>query len=206
MRITYLLALLAGSAMLVGGCVMEPAGAKAERDRLARAGLPYAAPWETRQLPELPAQVDWPDVLRRALLANGELEVAYLDWKSAMAGIQISGQWPNAGVALGYEYMFTKEKVKGWNRSTLLAGLDPSMNVQLPAKAAQAAKVAYQEVRAKAERFRAAKVDLQRKVLLAYHDWALLAEKDPFLANIRGEERFKQLMERVKYEWEHFEV
>jgi serine/threonine protein kinase/tetratricopeptide (TPR) repeat protein len=31
-------------------------------------------------------------------------------------------------------------------------------------------------------------------------------ERDPFLDNIRGEERFKKLMERVKYEWEHFEV
>jgi eukaryotic-like serine/threonine-protein kinase len=31
-------------------------------------------------------------------------------------------------------------------------------------------------------------------------------ERDPYLANIRGEERFKKLLERVKYEWEHFEV
>jgi hypothetical protein len=31
-------------------------------------------------------------------------------------------------------------------------------------------------------------------------------ELDPFLDNIRGEERFMKLMERVKYEWEHFEV
>ena len=31
-------------------------------------------------------------------------------------------------------------------------------------------------------------------------------EVDPFLDNIRGEERFKKLMERVKYEWEHFEA
>ncbi|MFH1446116.1 MAG: protein kinase [Chloroflexota bacterium] len=31
-------------------------------------------------------------------------------------------------------------------------------------------------------------------------------EKDPFLDSIRGEEQFKNLMERVKYEWEHFEV
>jgi non-specific serine/threonine protein kinase len=37
-------------------------------------------------------------------------------------------------------------------------------------------------------------------------NWPLLAEKDPWLANIRGEPRFKKLMERVKYEWEHFEV
>jgi non-specific serine/threonine protein kinase len=31
-------------------------------------------------------------------------------------------------------------------------------------------------------------------------------ERNPYLDNIRGEERFKKLMERVKYEWEHFEV
>jgi hypothetical protein len=31
-------------------------------------------------------------------------------------------------------------------------------------------------------------------------------EKYPFLANIRAEPRFQKLMERVKYEWEHFEV
>jgi non-specific serine/threonine protein kinase len=31
-------------------------------------------------------------------------------------------------------------------------------------------------------------------------------ERNRFLDNIRGEERFKKLMERVKYEWEHFEV
>jgi hypothetical protein len=31
-------------------------------------------------------------------------------------------------------------------------------------------------------------------------------EWNPYLANIRGEERFRKLMERVKYEWEHFEA
>jgi serine/threonine protein kinase/tetratricopeptide (TPR) repeat protein len=33
-----------------------------------------------------------------------------------------------------------------------------------------------------------------------------LLQVDPFLANIRGDERFKKLMERVKHNWEHFEV
>ncbi len=36
-------------------------------------------------------------------------------------------------------------------------------------------------------------------------NYPLLAERDPWLAGIRGEPRFKKLMERVKYEWEHFE-
>lgn len=37
-------------------------------------------------------------------------------------------------------------------------------------------------------------------------NYPLLAERDPFLENIRGEERFRKLMKRVKYEWENFEV
>ena len=47
---------------------------------------------------------------------------------------------------------------------------------------------------------------LETAVNRGFINYPLLAEKDLFLANIRGEERFKKLMERVKYEWEHFEV
>lgn len=37
-------------------------------------------------------------------------------------------------------------------------------------------------------------------------NYPFLAEVDPWLASIRNEPRFKKLMERVKYEWEHFEI
>jgi serine/threonine protein kinase/lipoprotein NlpI len=37
-------------------------------------------------------------------------------------------------------------------------------------------------------------------------NYPFLNEYDPLLENIRGEERFKKLMKRVKYEWEHFEI
>jgi non-specific serine/threonine protein kinase len=37
-------------------------------------------------------------------------------------------------------------------------------------------------------------------------DYPFLNEIDPFLKNLRGESRFKELMERVKQEWESFEV
>jgi len=37
-------------------------------------------------------------------------------------------------------------------------------------------------------------------------NYPFLNEYDPFLENIRGEERFKKLMERVKHEWESFSV
>lgn len=37
-------------------------------------------------------------------------------------------------------------------------------------------------------------------------NYPFFSKIDPFLENIRGEERFKKLMERVKYEWENFKV
>ena len=46
---------------------------------------------------------------------------------------------------------------------------------------------------------------LELDVNLGMSNYPLMSELDPFLANIRGEGRFKKLMERVKYEWEHFE-
>jgi serine/threonine protein kinase len=46
---------------------------------------------------------------------------------------------------------------------------------------------------------------LERDVDFGMINYPLMNELDPFLKNIRGEKRFKKLMERVKYEWEHFE-
>jgi non-specific serine/threonine protein kinase len=46
---------------------------------------------------------------------------------------------------------------------------------------------------------------LENAVNRGFINYPLLAEKDPWLANLRGEDRFQKLMERVKYEWEHFE-
>jgi tetratricopeptide (TPR) repeat protein len=47
---------------------------------------------------------------------------------------------------------------------------------------------------------------LERAVDRGWINHPLFNEADPFLENIRGEERFRQLMKKVKYEWEHFEV
>jgi serine/threonine protein kinase/tetratricopeptide (TPR) repeat protein len=46
---------------------------------------------------------------------------------------------------------------------------------------------------------------LENAVNGGFINYPLLAEKDPWLASIRGEARFQKLIERVKYEWEHFE-
>jgi serine/threonine protein kinase/tetratricopeptide (TPR) repeat protein len=46
---------------------------------------------------------------------------------------------------------------------------------------------------------------LENAVNLGFINYPFLAKKDPWLASIRGEARFKKILERVKYEWEHFE-
>ena len=47
---------------------------------------------------------------------------------------------------------------------------------------------------------------LEHSVDRGWINYPVFAERNPFFANIRGEDRFKKLMERVKYEWEHFEA
>ncbi|MFH0778392.1 MAG: protein kinase [Candidatus Eisenbacteria bacterium] len=46
---------------------------------------------------------------------------------------------------------------------------------------------------------------LENAVNLGFINYPEL-EQNPYFDNLRGEERFKKLVERVKYEWEHFEV
>jgi hypothetical protein len=47
---------------------------------------------------------------------------------------------------------------------------------------------------------------LEHAADLGMVNYPYMAAHDPFLSNLHGEPRFQKLMERVKYEWEHFEV
>jgi hypothetical protein len=46
---------------------------------------------------------------------------------------------------------------------------------------------------------------LENAVRLGFINYPFLNQYDSFLENVRGEERFKMLMKRVQYDWEHFE-
>ena len=46
---------------------------------------------------------------------------------------------------------------------------------------------------------------LETAVSRGFVNYPFISKHDPFLKNIRGESRFKELMERVKSAWEHFE-
>ena len=47
---------------------------------------------------------------------------------------------------------------------------------------------------------------LENGVKSGFINYPFLMEYDPFIVNIKNEERFEKLMEKVKYEWENFEV
>ena len=47
---------------------------------------------------------------------------------------------------------------------------------------------------------------LENAVNLGHINYPFFAEKDLFLTKLRGDPRFVKLMERVKREWEEFEV
>src|SRR5439155_18110304 len=107
-----------------------------------------ARPVESRALPELPDHPSWRDVLHRAFLANGELEAAYFEWQAAVARINQAAAYPNSNVAVGFDYMFSGERMKSWDRTTISAGFDPSLYLALPTKVTKAGEGARDEARA----------------------------------------------------------
>ena len=158
------------------GCVLTPPGMGDEQVKLNVAAPPFEPRIETRQIPDLPAVATWQDVLSRAFLANGELESSYFEWKAAFARIDQVATWPNTNVALSFGYMFSPGNMKTWDRTTIGAGFDSSMNLSLPVKTRTAGKVALDVAREAEYKFRAAKFDLQRRILQAYLDLALTEE------------------------------
>ncbi len=170
------LMVVAGLAAALAGCVLTPPGTGDQRVALHAAAPPFEPRIEARPLPDLPAVATWQDVLSRAFLANGDLEASYFDWQAAFARIDQAATWPNSNAVLSFGYMFSPGNMKTWDRTTIGAGFDPSMSLSLPVKTRTAGKVALEAARAAGERFRAAKFDLQRRVLEAYLDLALTEE------------------------------
>ncbi|MEK6700690.1 MAG: TolC family protein [Planctomycetota bacterium] len=165
--------LLASAFLALSGCVLSPQGAESERARLADVGKAYEPRFEERVLADLPDAPVWQDILHRAFMANGDVEGAYFRWKAAVERIDVAGAWPNSDVSLGYEYMFSRERMKAFDRSTFTAGFDSAMSLSLPIKVEQGAKVALDEARVAGEEFRVAKFDLQRAVLQTWAEYVL---------------------------------
>jgi outer membrane protein TolC len=159
------------------GCVLAPRATRGERLRADATGRPWINPRSERMLPDLPAEPTWQDVLRRALLANGDLEAAHHTWRGSLARIDVAAAWPNTNTSLGYEYMFSGDNLKAWDRTTISIGFDPMQNLSFPTKAMASGRQALEDARAAGARFVGAKLVLQRRVLTAWWEYALLAER-----------------------------
>lgn len=168
-------ALILGTLVLLPpGCVLAPEGTRRQEARLTRAGMQYDQPFDKRRLPELSDSPTWREVLHRALSANGDLEAAYFQWAAAISRVRQQAAWPAMNIDLGAEYMFSSGKMKSWDRTTVAVRQE---GLTLPIKATQAGRVALAEAQAAGERFRAAKFDVQQRVLAQWIDYALLAER-----------------------------
>ena len=169
--------------------MLNPAGTDEHRAELKAAGTPYAVPIGERKLPELPTPASWQDVLQRAFLANGDLEASYLEWRAASERITMSSYWPNSNVSLGFDYMFTKESMKTWDRISGSAGFDQAMPLTSIWKVKKGGQIALENAKQAAANFRSSKFRVQRQVLTAYYDLALMEEQ------IRIEQKNAQLQQ-----------
>lgn len=173
LRITAVFALAA----TLGACSFAPKENKQEVRKADEIGQRYEPPRDKRTLPELPEAPTWRDVLRRAFYANGDLESSYWEWRAALARVEMASAWPNSNIQLGFDYMFDSSRMKTFNRTTVSAGFDPSMPLKMPYKVAQAGKVAFDAAVSAGEKFQETKFDVQKKVLSAWWDYALMAER-----------------------------
>jgi outer membrane protein TolC len=185
---------IALSIFLLSGCTLTPDGAKDEQEQVQQAGVPYEHAFEDRTLPELTATPTWREVLRRALLANGEIEQAYFTWKAAMARVDAASSYPNPNAMLGLSYMFSSESMKAWDRTTLTAGFDSMENLELPVKVRRAGMVALGEAKTAGERFRVVKFDVQKRVLFA---WAEYESRARIISAMQRERELVRLVQRT---------
>jgi cobalt-zinc-cadmium efflux system outer membrane protein len=163
--------------LFASGCSLTPRGLRSERAALEAASAEFRRGPAPADLPVQRDGNDWRVLLRRALLANGDVRAAWFDWKAAIERVSGAAAWPNTNVALGYSYLFSDERMKTFDRMSFNAGFDSMENLSWPGKAMAAGRVALADARASGERFRAAKFEVQRQVIDAWLDLALAAEK-----------------------------
>ncbi|HEY2774514.1 MAG TPA: TolC family protein [Candidatus Binatia bacterium] len=165
-------------ALAASGCALTPRGLDDEKAALEAEGAALEHPVAEADLPVPRDGDDWRGLLRRALVANGEVRAAWFEWKAAVERVTGASAWPNSNLSLGYSYTFSDDKVKTFDRMTFNAAFDSMENLSFPGKTMAAGRSALAEARSSGEKFRAAKFSVQRRVLDAWLDFALAAENE----------------------------
>lgn len=171
-RVVWQVAMLS----LASGCVLAPRGTEDLRTQADKEGAAFAVPVAQRVLPEVSEQPTWQELLQRALASNGEIEVAYFQWRAALAEIDVAAGYPNTDVMIGASYLFGGAG-KGWDRGSLSLAPNSMQNLSLPQKVMAAGAVALENARVAGTRLRSLRLTLQQRVLTAYFEMALLGER-----------------------------
>src|SRR5262245_52167260 len=85
-------AILLSALVALAACTLEPEGTDEQFARLRDAGAQaaWSQPPARRELPDLPAAPTRTDVVARALLANGELEASWHEWRAALEDVLVA--------------------------------------------------------------------------------------------------------------------
>jgi outer membrane protein, heavy metal efflux system len=162
-------------AVSAAGCTMHPRGEADERKLARDAGIAYTRPFEKRVLPDLKSDAEPEELVRYALLANGDVEAKYWQWRAALEQVPMEGT-QKAGVELSLETMIMSGQSALANTTIGIAN-DAMNALQVPTKLSTAAQKALHEAQAAGRRFDMARWELRNKVLTAYYDYALTAEQ-----------------------------
>jgi outer membrane protein TolC len=168
MRSTLCLPLSLAIAALAACSGPRPKGEADEREAAAREGVPYVTPHVERKLPALPEAATLPDVLHYGFLSNAKVEQAYFEWKAALERIPQAVSYDDP--KFSFEYLFSKEQMSSWDRTTLGA----SQMIPFPGKLDRAGRAALEEAIAARRRFEDAKFALQAEIVDAFQQLALV--------------------------------
>lgn len=166
-RIVMLMVLALG----VGACTVSPKGENALREEARAAGAAYRQAAAQRVLPELKPSATPDELVRYGLLANGTVERAYWEWRSAIERIPQEGT-TEKNLTLSLSSMIDSGAM-AWDSTSLGVTQEDLM---LPSKLQARAQRALDEARAAGKRFDAARLALRREILDAYYGYALTAE------------------------------
>lgn len=151
----------------LAGCVFSPEGEDEERSRAREE-------WPGEAAAPLAPDATLDEVLKSATLSNAGLKERWWAWQAALEQIPQDAT-PMTTLSVTYAQMIEKGQTS-WAQTTFGVANDPMANLVWPSKPSTAGRRALELARAAGHRFEAARLELRAKVVVAWFDYAVLAE------------------------------
>src|SRR5580692_8772981 len=162
-------AMAIASIAALSGCTVHPRGEATQRAAAVEVGKPFEKLFEQRQLPVLNSDATPEELVRYALLTNGQVEQRYWEWRAAIEQIPQDGTTKTTPTSTLSSMINSGQTA--WDTTTLGIGNDPMADIEGPGKLPVAARRALELARAAGIRFEKAKFDVRNNVLTAYYDY-----------------------------------